>query len=58
MAEILLPPMTRLAIAVTGITGSPDVRERLRLAEAEDLGEAEAKWLSGEIDTLADLLAR
>ena len=57
VAAILLPPITRLAVAVTGFTGSPDVRERLRLAEAGELGEAEAVWLGADIDALAGLLA-
>jgi hypothetical protein len=57
VAEILLPPMTRLAVAVTGFTGPPDVRERLLLAEDGQLGEAEARWLGSELDTLARLLA-
>jgi hypothetical protein len=57
-AAILLPSMTRLAVAVAGITGPADVRERLWLAEAGELGEAEARWLGSEIDALAGLLTR
>lgn len=44
-------------VVVTDLTGSPDVRERLRLAEAGELGEAEAVWLGADIDALAGLLA-
>lgn len=58
VAAVLLPSMTRLAVAVTGVTGSPAVREKLRLAEAGKLGEAEAVWLGAEIDALAGLLTR
>lgn len=57
VAVILLPPMTRLVVAVTDLTGPPDVRERLRLAEAGELGEAEARWLGADLDALAGLLA-
>jgi hypothetical protein len=56
VAAVLLPSMTRLAVSVTGITGPPDVRERLRLAEAGKLGEDDAKALGAELDVLADLL--
>ncbi len=57
VAAILLPPMTWLAVAVTGFTGPVDVRERLRLAEAGELGEAQAVWLGADLDALAVLLA-
>jgi hypothetical protein len=58
VAAILLPSLTRLAVSVTGTTGSRDVRERLRLAEAENLGLSEAMALGVQIDDLAGLLAR
>jgi hypothetical protein len=58
VAEILLPPMTRLAVVVTGFTGPQDVRRRLLLAEDGRLSEAEAVWLGSELDALARLLAR
>lgn len=58
MAAILLPPMTRLAVSVTGVAGSPDVRERLRRAQAGELGLSEAQALGVQIDDLAGLLAR
>jgi hypothetical protein len=54
----LLPSLTRLAVSVTGITGPPDVRERLRLAEAGELGEGDAKALGADLYRLAGLLAR
>lgn len=57
VAAILLPSMTRLAVAVTGFAGTPGIRERLRLAEAGDLREEDAKALGAELDTLARLLA-
>jgi hypothetical protein len=50
--------MTRLAVAVTGITGSPDVRERLKLAEAENLTVTDARVLGSDLDRLAVLLTR
>jgi len=45
-------------VSVTGITGPPDVRERLRLAEAGELGLSDAKALGAQLDDLAGLLTR
>jgi hypothetical protein len=56
VAAILLPSITRFAVAAAGLTGPRDVRERLKLAEAGELGEAEAKALGVELDTLARML--
>lgn len=58
VAAILLPPLTRLAVSVTGTTGPRDVRERLRLAQAGELGLSEATALGVQIDDLAGLLSR
>lgn len=58
VAAVLLPSLTRLAVSVAGITGPPDVRERLWLAEAGELGEGDAKALGADLDRLAALLTR
>lgn len=58
MAAALLPSMTRLAVAVTGVTGTPDVRRRLELAEAGRLPEGDAAALGADLDLLAALLTR
>jgi hypothetical protein len=58
VAAILQPSITRFAVAAAGITGPGDVRERLRLAEAGELGECDAKALAADFDTLAVLLTR
>lgn len=58
VAAILLPSMTRLAVAVTGFAGTPDIRERLRLAQAGELREGDAEALGAELDQLAGLLTR
>ena len=58
VAEILLPSLTRFAVAATGVTGTPDIRERLRQAEAEDFPAAEARVLGADLDRLAVLLTR
>jgi hypothetical protein len=58
VAAILLPSITRFAVAAAGLTGPRDVRERLRLAEAGKLDEAEAELLGKELDVLAGLLER
>ncbi len=58
VAAVLLPPMTRLAVAVTGVTGPAGVRERLRLAEAGRLGAGDAEALGADLDRLAVLLTR
>jgi hypothetical protein len=57
VSAVLLPPMTRLSIAMTGLTGPAHVRERLQQAEAGELGTDEAVWLGNELYTLAALLA-
>jgi len=57
VAAILLDPMKRLTIAVTGLTGPPDVLERLRLADEGELGISNAVALGAQIDDLAVLLA-
>jgi hypothetical protein len=57
LSAVLLPPMTRLAVAVTGVTGPPGVRERLQLAQAGRLTEEGAVSLGAELDALAGLLA-
>ena len=56
VAAVLLPPMTRFTIAVTGVTGPADVRERLRLAEAGELELSVALLLGAQLDDLAVLL--
>lgn len=53
----LLASLARVGAAAAEVTGPPDVRERLRLAEAGRLGELEAKALGEELDRLAVLLA-
>lgn len=58
MAAILLPPLTRLAVSVTGTTGPRDVRERLRLAQAGELGLSDATALGAQLDDLAVMLSR
>ena len=58
VAAVLLPPMTRLAVAVTGVTGPPGVRERLRMAQAGSLPAADAEALGADLDRLAVLLTR
>lgn len=58
MAAVLLPPLTRFAVAVTGVTGPADVRERLRLAGAGELEASAAVTLGAELDALAVLPAR
>lgn len=58
VAAVLLLPMTRLAVAVTGVTGPAGVRERLRLAEAGSLVVADAEALGADLDRLAVLLTR
>lgn len=58
MAAILLPPMTKLTVAVTGVAGPPDVRERLRLAQEGQLGMSDATALGAQLDDLAAMLAR
>jgi hypothetical protein len=50
--------MTRLAVAVTGVTGSPDIRRRLELAQAGKLQESDAAALGADLDLLAVLLTR
>lgn len=54
----LLHPLARVGAAAAAVTGSPGVRERLRLAQAGKLGEAEAVWLGSELDALVGLLTR
>jgi hypothetical protein len=56
VAAILLPPMTRFTAAATGVAGTPDVRERLRLAEAGKLAVDDARVLGADLDRLAVLL--
>jgi len=58
VAAALLPSMTRLAVAVTGVTGSPDIRRRLELAQAGKLQEGDAAALGADLDLLAVLLTR
>lgn len=58
VAAALLPSMTRLAVAVTGVTGSPDIRRRLELARDGKLGEGDAEALGKDLDLLAALLSR
>jgi hypothetical protein len=58
MPAALLYPLARVGAAAVGVTGPPGVRERLLLAAAGKLSEAEAVWLGQELDALAGLLAR
>lgn len=58
MTAILAPSLTRLAVAVTGVTGPPDVRERLELAQNGKLQEGDAEALGADLDRLAVLLTR
>lgn len=57
-AAVLLPPLTRFAVAVTSVTGPADVRERLRQAEAGELEASATVTLGAELDALAVLLTR
>jgi hypothetical protein len=52
----LLYPLARVGAAAVAVMGTADIRERLRLAQAGKLGEADAKALGAELDTLARLL--
>jgi hypothetical protein len=54
---ILLPSLARVGAAALAVIGPPDVRERLRLAEAGKLAEGDAVLLGKELDTLAEVLA-
>lgn len=56
LPEALLYPLARVGVAALAVMGTPDVRERLRLAQAGELGEADKKALGTELDTLARLL--
>jgi hypothetical protein len=58
MPAALVYPLARVGVAAVGVTGPPGVRERLLLAAAGTLSEAEAVWLGQELDALAGLLAR
>lgn len=53
----LLLPLARVGVAALAVMGTPDVRERLRLAQAGKLAEEDGKALGAELDTLARLLA-
>jgi hypothetical protein len=58
MPAALLFPLARVGAAAVGVTGPSGMRERLLLAAAGKLGEAEAVWLGQELDALAGLLSR
>jgi hypothetical protein len=53
----LLYPLARVGMAAVALTGTADMRERLRLAQAGKLGEADEKALGADLDRLAELLA-
>lgn len=58
VAAILQPSLMRFTVAVASHTGPADVRERLRLAQADKLTADGAVALGAELDVLADLLTR
>jgi hypothetical protein len=53
MPPCLLAPLARVGAAAVEVTGPAGVLERLRLAEAGRLGEADAAALGAELDRLA-----
>jgi hypothetical protein len=53
----LLHPLARVGAAAVAVTGPPGVRERLRAAQAGELGEADAEALGADLGRLAVLLA-
>jgi hypothetical protein len=57
LSPAVLIPLARVGAAALAVMGPADIRERLRLAQAGDLGEADEKALGAELDTLARLLA-
>ncbi len=54
----LLYPLARVGAAAVAVTGPPDVRERLRLAEEGKLSATGAEVLGADLDRLAVLLTR
>jgi hypothetical protein len=54
----LLYPLARVGAAAVTVMGTADMRERLRLAQAGQLREADAEALGAELNQLAGLLTR
>jgi hypothetical protein len=55
---VLRDSLARVGTAAVTVIGSPDIRERLVLAEAGKLDEDDAASLGSELDRLAVLLTR
>jgi hypothetical protein len=54
----LMSPLARVGAAAVEVTGPEGIRERLRLAQAGELADADAEVLGAELDRLAVLLTR
>jgi hypothetical protein len=55
---VLLHPLARVGAAAVTVMGTADMRERLRLAQAGQLREADTEALGAELNQLAVLLTR
>jgi hypothetical protein len=55
---VLTPALARLGMAAAMTAGPPELRERLRLLEAGQLGEQERLVLLAELEAMAGLLGR